>query len=112
MTTTQHVSSTSKKNGGIAVDADRSERPGVPMEQSPPRPVGNAHWLSPDRQGDPGFVMKRKGLDALTPVFGTTCPPHGISGTIRRAAYRIAEHKTSHWLLLMIADRVDALESR
>lgn len=29
---------------------------------------------------------------------------------MRRAAFEIPEHKTSHWLTLLLADRVDVLE--
>ena len=91
------------------VDADLSQRPGVPMEAEP-RPVGAAHWKAPDKQPDPGYILKREGLDELTPVFGTSIPPRGLSGVMRRAAYRIPEHHTSHWLMLLLADRIDAIE--
>lgn len=94
-----------------AVDADPERRPGVPMETEP-RPVGYAHWAEPERQRDPGNVLKRKDLDELTPVFGTSVPPRGISGLLRRAAYEIPEHYTSHWLALLLADRIDVLEDR
>jgi hypothetical protein len=95
-----------------AVDADPSQRPGVPMELDPPRPAGAAHWFEPERQRDPGNVLKRKGLAELTPVFGTSVPPRGLSGIMRRAAYEIPEHYTSHWFVLLLADRVDVLEDR
>ena len=74
--------------------------------------MGNAHWIVPDRQPDPGNILKRKGLEELTPVFGNTVPPKGLSGVMRRAAYQIPDHRTSHWLMLLLADRVDALEWR
>ena len=94
----------------LAVDADPANRPGVPMELESPRPVGSAHWMEPERQADPGNVLKRKGLDELTPVFGTAVPPRGLSGLMRRAAYGIPEHFTSHWFALLLADRVDVME--
>lgn len=97
---------------GMAVDADETQRPGVPMENDRPAPVGNAHWLTPERQRDPGYILKRKGLEELTPVFGTTVPPKGLSGLMRRAAYEIPDHYTSHWMMLLLADRVDAMEWR
>ncbi|HEY6460497.1 MAG TPA: hypothetical protein VIY73_10115 [Polyangiaceae bacterium] len=56
-------------------------------------------------------VLKRADLDELTPVFSTATPPHGISGLMRRLAYRSPEHHTMHWLVLLLADRVDAVES-
>lgn len=95
-----------------AVDADPQNRPGVPMELEVPRPAGHAHWSEPERQDDPGNVLKRKGLEQLTPVFGTTVPPRGLSGLMRRAAYGIPEHFTSHWFALLLADRVDVIEDR
>jgi hypothetical protein len=48
----------------------------------------------------------------LTPVFGTTQPPRGLSGLIRRAGYRVPEHKAGRWMLLLLGDRVDVWESR
>lgn len=95
-----------------AVDADPENRPGVPMELEPPRPAGHAHWSEPDRQADTGDVLKRKGLEEMTPVFGTAVPPRGVSGLMRRAAYDIPEHFTSHWFMLLLADRVDVMEDR
>ena len=95
-----------------AVDASPEQRPGIPMELEPPRPMGSAHWKEPERQPDPGNVLKRRGLPELTPVFGVTVPPRGLSGMMRRAAYSIPEHRTLHWLTLLLADRVDALEAR
>jgi hypothetical protein len=48
----------------------------------------------------------------MAPVFGTACPPRGVSGKIRRYAYaRYSEGRAAHWLLLLAADRVDELES-
>ena len=47
----------------------------------------------------------------LTPVFGTAQPPTGLSGALRRLSYaRYSEGRAAHWLLLMLADRVDAVE--
>ncbi|HEX3344793.1 MAG TPA: hypothetical protein VHS09_09485 [Polyangiaceae bacterium] len=92
------------------VDAPKERRPGVPMELDPPRIVGNAREGDIPRQPDPGNILKRKGLAELTPVFGTSAPPRGLSGAMRRAAYRIPEHHTTHWLVLLLADRVDAVE--
>ena len=107
---TSIVSATIISVPGAAIDADRSRRPGVPMELSPPRPMGAAHWQEPERQLDPGNILRRESLKELTPVFGTACPPRGLSGMMRRCGYRIPEHHTTHWLVLLLADRVDALE--
>lgn len=47
----------------------------------------------------------------LTPVFGTSCPPHGLSGLLRDYAYKYGEAANRHWMTLILADRVDIIES-
>src|SRR3712207_2870140 len=48
----------------------------------------------------------------LPPVFGTSCPPQGLSGAMRKHAYaKYSEARAAHWLLLLAADRVDSKES-
>jgi hypothetical protein len=93
----------------LAVDAAHANRPGVPMEAEPHADPG-ASWDAPEQQLSQVRHLKRKGLQSLTPVYGTAQPPKGLSGVMRRAAYEIPEHKPSHWALLMAADRVDVLE--
>ena len=93
------------------VDRRVEQRPGVPRE-APPRPVEHSHWAEPEQQMPTVVVLKRAGLERLTPVFGTAQPPHGLSGTLRRMAYGIPEHLARHWIVLLIADRVDVLEGR
>jgi hypothetical protein len=97
---------------GWAVDGDPKNRPGVPMLSRPEVREG-AHWDKPERQRPPDVpVLKRKELKELTPAFGTAVPPKGLSGLLRRTAYDIPEHLVRHVLLLLLADRVDVLESR
>jgi hypothetical protein len=38
--------------------------------------------------------------------------PRGLSGLVRRAAYRVPEHRTARWALLLAGDRLDVLEHR
>lgn len=96
---------------GRGVDAKPERRPGVPMERSP-RPLEGAHWAQPARQVSTVRVTRRMELGALTPVFGTAQPPRGVSGLMRRLAYRIPEHHAKHWMLLLAADRVDVVGHR
>lgn len=92
------------------IDLPPEHRPGVPYER-PPRPLPGAHWLTPARQAPTVPVLKRADLPQLTPVFGTSAPPHGLSGRLRKAAYAVPDHKARHWLLMLLADRVDVIES-
>jgi hypothetical protein len=93
------------------VDLDPSDRPGVPREQFNPGATG-AHWDFPERQPELTPRERSNEHKFLTPVFGTSCPLKGVSGAIRRYAYRYSEGRAAHWLLLMAGDRVDVIESR
>jgi hypothetical protein len=46
----------------------------------------------------------------LTPVFGDTLPSSGFSGMLRSYAYEYGEATTRHWMVLMLADRVERVE--
>jgi hypothetical protein len=52
-----------------------------------------------------------EGTMAKTPVFSTALPPRGLSGALRRLAHRVPDHRATHWLILLLADRIDAVES-
>lgn len=94
---------------GWGVDLGYDDRPAVPMEDFDPGATG-AHWRFPERQPERWPRERSPEHGMLTPVFGTACPPRGVSGAIRKYAYTLGEGKSSHWLLLMAADRVDVLE--
>ncbi|MCW2675002.1 MAG: hypothetical protein JWR70_42 [Modestobacter sp.] len=96
---------------GWGVDLDPADRPSVPKLQFH-EDLSGAHWEFPERQ--PERWPRERSIEHafLTPVFGTACPPHGLSGVIRKFSYRrYSEGRAAHWLLLLLADRVDAWES-
>jgi hypothetical protein len=96
---------------GWGVDLDPADRPSVPKERFDPD-LNGAHWRFPERQ--PERWPRERSIEHkfLTPVFGTACPPRGLSGMIRRYSYRrYSEGRAAHWLLLLAADRVDTAES-
>ena len=96
---------------GWGVDLDPKDRPAVPRLQFD-QDLSGARWEFPERQ--PETWPRERSIEHkfLTPVFGTSCPPRGVSGLTRKRAYRTySEGRAAHWLLLMAADRVDAWES-
>jgi hypothetical protein len=96
---------------GWGVDLDPKDRPSVPQEKFDPE-LSGAHWEFPERQ--PEKWPRERSIEHafLTPVFGTSCPPRGVSGIMRKYAYaKYSEGRAAHWLILLAADRVDALES-
>jgi hypothetical protein len=97
---------------GWGADLDPKDRPSVPRLQRSAGLTG-AHWDFPERQPEKWPRERSVEHKFLTPVFGTSCPPHGLSGTIRKYAYKkYSEGRAAHWLLLLAADRVDVAESR
>ncbi|ADB34036.1 hypothetical protein Kfla_5020 [Kribbella flavida DSM 17836] len=96
---------------GWGADLDPADRPSVPREVFDPHPFG-ATWDFPERQQEKWPRERSIEHEMLTPVFGTSCPPRGVSGAIRKLAYRrYSEGRAAHWLLLIAADRVDAVGS-
>jgi len=94
---------------GWGADLDPADRPSSPKERSDLPPTG-AHWDFPDRQGADPDRERSIEHKFLTPVYGTAQPLHGLSGAIRRYAYRhFSEGVSTHWLLLVLGDRVEAI---
>ena len=95
---------------GWGADLDPKDRPSVPRLQFQQDLTG-AHWDLPERQPETWPRERSIEHEMLTPVFGTSCPPKGLSGAMRKYAYRRhSEAKAAHWLILIAADRVDAWE--
>jgi hypothetical protein len=95
---------------GWGVDLDPADRPSVPKLQFQEDLTG-AHWEFPERQPEKWPRERSIEHKFLTPVFGTAQPPKGLSGVIRRFSYaKYSEGRAAHWLLLVLADRVDAVE--
>jgi hypothetical protein len=94
---------------GWGADVDPKDRPSVPKERFEPT---GAHWEFPERQQEKWPRERSIEHESLTPVFGTSTPPRGVSGVIRKFAYkRYSEGRAAHWLLLLAADRVDSVGS-
>ena len=97
---------------GWGVDLDPTDRPSFPSHLPPDAARSGAHWDLPDQQ--PELWPRERSIEhaRITPVFGTSAPPKGLSGVMRKAAYRrYSEARAAHWLLLLAADRVDGFES-
>jgi len=95
---------------GWGADLDPADRPAVPRERFDPT-LSGAHWEYPDEQPEKWPRERSVEHTQRPPVFGTTCPPKGLSGVIRKLAYaRYSEGQAAHWLLLIAADRVDTVE--
>ena len=95
---------------GWGADLDRAMRPGVPKERTPPR-LPNHPIAPPQQQHAHVEVLHSTERPGITPVFGSTLPPSGLSGRLRRAAFRHSENDLRHWMLLLMADRLQMGEA-
>lgn len=94
---------------GWGADLARENRPAVPMERTPPRL--DVPWSDPPpRQPMNVEILKSVERPDHSRVFGTRLPPKGLSGVIRRAAFKRSENDIGHWLMLIAADRVNVVE--
>ena len=94
---------------GWGADKDPADRPAFPMERTPPRDI-HAHWEHPEQQPLHVEVLKSTERPDLTPVFGTSTPPSGLSGMLRRFAYGWSENDLRRWMTLLLADRINVVE--
>lgn len=94
---------------GWGADLDHAMRPAYPMARMPARLPG-VHWHHPAQQLQTVEILQSIERPSITPLFGTPQPPSGISGMLRRAAFKYSESDLRHWLVLLFADRVNMVE--
>jgi hypothetical protein len=79
------------------------------MERTPPRFINQPEGDPPQQQEKVEILVSSE-RPGITQVFGTVQPPSGLSGMIRRLAFKASENDLRHWLLLLLADRVNVVE--
>ena len=95
---------------GRSVDADPKNDPTYPMKHRTDGEHAGYAWERPQQQPISVEVLHSNERPDLTAVFGTSTPPSGPSGAIRRLAFKYSESSYGHWLPLMLADRVSVVE--
>jgi hypothetical protein len=95
---------------GWGVDADPRNDPTYPMRDSSQDDHQGMNWQRPALQASSVEVLRSTEHNRRPAVFGTSTPPSGLSGAIRRRAFRRSEGKWGHWLMLLMADRINMVE--
>ena len=95
---------------GWGIDADPKNDPTYPMKQRTDAEQTGYSWDRPTQQPETVEVLHSIERPNITAVFGTSTPPSGLSGMIRRFAFKYSENTYLHWLPLIIADRVNVVE--
>jgi len=95
---------------GWGVDADPRNEPTYPMRERTSDDRDDRDWVRPTQQAVTVEVLRSSERPNLPAVFGTSVPPKGLSGMLRRRAFSDSEGKWAHWLTLLLADRVNVVE--
>ena len=95
---------------GWGVDADPTNEPTHPMKNYTGDDHQRLNWDRPIQQAETVEILKSNERPNLTAVFGTSSPPSGFSGAIRRYAFKSSESEYGHWLPLLLADRINVVE--
>ena len=92
------------------VYADPENDPAYPMKNRNNGEHAGYSWERPTQQQNDVEVLHSNERPHLTAAFGTSTPPTGLSGTLRRFAFKYSESSYGHWLPLVLADRVGVVE--
>ncbi|MBO0931766.1 hypothetical protein [Fibrella aquatilis] len=95
---------------GWGIDADPSNDPTYPLKYHMPTEHDGYNWERPVQQSQDVEVLQSIERPSLPAVFGTSVAPQGLSGQIRRYAFKYSESHYGHWLPLLLADRVNMVE--
>ncbi len=109
----EHMEHTAQKYShikGWGIDADPENDPTYPMKKRTNAEHNGYSWERPTQQPIDMEVLHSIERPNVTAVFGTAQPPSGLSGIIRRAAFKSSESSYLRWLPLIVADRVNVVE--
>lgn len=95
---------------GWGVDADPRNDPTYPIRDRSRDEGLTNKWQRPSQQSSDVEILQSIEHARTPAVFGTSTPPSGLSGMIRRLAFRWSESNWLHWLMLMGADRINVVE--
>lgn len=95
---------------GWGIDADPENEPTYPIKKYTGDDHKRINWERPPLQPATVEVLHSNERPNLSAVFGTASPPKGLSGAIRRYAFKYSESSYGHWLPLLLADRVNVVE--
>lgn len=95
---------------GWGIDADLKNDPTYPMKKRTDEERFGYTWDRPTQQEQTVEKLVSTERINMPAVFGTAVPPEGVSGAIRRIAFKYSESDYRRWLQLMLADRVGVIE--
>jgi hypothetical protein len=97
---------------GWGMDADPENDPTYPMKRYNGADHERLNYVKAPQQRQTIEVFHSIERPNITRVFGTSTPPAGLSGAVRRYAYKFSEATATHWMTLILADRIDVIEGK
>ena len=104
------IADTHKHIEGWGIDADPENDPTYPMKHYTGADHDRLNYQRAPQQSQHEEILKSNERPAITRVFGTSSPPSGLSGMLRRYAFKFSEGSAAHWMTLILADRVNVAE--
>jgi hypothetical protein len=95
---------------GWGMDADPENEPTYPMKNYTGDDHQRLNYTRPPLQSEYVEILHSNERPGVTAVFGTSSPPSGLSGAIRRYAFQHSEDRYRHWIPLILADRINVIE--
>lgn len=95
---------------GWGIDADPKNDPTYPMKDYTGDDHRRLNYDRPSAQSEDVEILHSNERPNLSAVFGTAVPPSGLSGMVRRYAFKHSEGSFGHWIPLLLADRINAVE--
>ena len=106
----RQIANNPKDIPGWGIDADPQNNPTYPIKHWNGSDYERLNYERPPMQPPTVEVLHSIERPGLSCVHGTTVPPAGLSGAIRRFAFKYSESTYMHWFPLVIADRVNVVE--
>jgi hypothetical protein len=95
---------------GWGIDADPDNEPTYPMKHYTGDDHERSNYERPVQQPVDVEILHSNERPNVSAVFGTVSPPSGLSGILRRLAFKYSEESLKHWFTLVLADRVNVVE--
>lgn len=101
-----------KEIPGWGMDADPENDPAYPMKHTNGADHERLNYEKAPQQRKDMEILHSIERPGVTRVFGTSTPPMGLSGAVRRYAYKYSEATATHWMALILADRINVIEGK
>lgn len=95
---------------GWGMDADPENEPTYPIKNYTGDDHNRINYERSEQQPQDVEILMSNERPVITRVFGTSVPPSGLSGAIRRYAFKNSEDRYRHWIPLILADRINVVE--